>query len=170
MKFLILAILAASCFGLYPVRADEAVYDFEKIDTTDGRRFTGIEVLDADEHGLMFRHSKGIAKLDYRQLPTNLRMLYQPLGEVGEAVREELDIPDAPAWEGKSATDAAASLELAAPEWFLTITFIHRAPVCGTMATPCWSCLHHPWFEHALVHPAFREWAVRDFLHFNELW
>jgi len=51
----------------------------EQIQTRHGALYREVEILDADRHGLLFRHARGIAKLPFDELSENLRLLYKPV-------------------------------------------------------------------------------------------
>jgi len=51
----------------------------EQIQTRHGALYREVEVLDADRHGLLFRHARGIAKLPFDELSDHLRLLYKPV-------------------------------------------------------------------------------------------
>lgn len=165
MKFLNLAIFLGIGFSGF---AFGGGFDLEKISTVEGREYREILIVDSDEHGLLFRHQRGIAKLPFASLPTNLRMLYEVTAPV-ETIDEE------------EATDS----EEAAPNGAISpMVFTVRTRVypqqnsnscdpyqlgygCGPFLWPS----HWPRFgtAHHLVNPYCRELAVRDFLYTSGL-
>ncbi len=64
------------------VFSPEDDFDMDSIKAFDGRVYENILILSGDEHGLMFRHSRGIAKIPFRQLSRNYRMLCEPVADV----------------------------------------------------------------------------------------
>lgn len=82
MKFLKFAIFfLCICFPFALSASNDVTFDLERISTENGKVYRDILILDSDRHGLLFRHSKGIAKIDFSRLSMNLRMLYEPVGE-----------------------------------------------------------------------------------------
>lgn len=79
LKFVILSICSfSSCW----VEANDVTFDLDRITTENGRIYQNILILDSDQYGLLFRHAKGIAKINFEQLSMNLRMLYEPVEEM----------------------------------------------------------------------------------------
>jgi hypothetical protein len=142
----------------FPVRGGD--YDLERIVTTQGSEYWDVLILGADEHGLMFRHRAGIAKLPFSVLSQNLRMLYEtdssPVGDLGET---DPHTESAGADEGKGT--------VAPVPWVVTVrnrvTFptavIPHHPACGVPFA--WSDRR---FAHALASPLYREIALSRFL------
>lgn len=170
MKILIVAIFLALSFSGF---AQDGDFDLEKISTVEGREYRDILIVDSDEHGLLFRHRQGIAKLPFASLPTNLRMLYEVAAPV-ETVEEGEKVEETESEDSEKAKSAAN---------FYPLTFTVRtrtypkSPVdscgpgpgsgCGPFLWPS----HWPRFRpaHHLVNPYCRELAVRDFLYTSGL-
>ncbi|MEM7601289.1 MAG: hypothetical protein AAF357_07710 [Verrucomicrobiota bacterium] len=81
MKVLKFAVLLLVGFSSILTIASDVTFDLDRIKTEHGRVYHDILILDSDRHGLLFRHRKGIAKIEFSQLSMNLRMLYEPVGE-----------------------------------------------------------------------------------------
>lgn len=148
---------------LFPFAA-KGQYDLERVRTLDGRQYEEIQILDADAHGITFRHHEGITKVPYHRLSVNLRMLYEPVAEVAEAGEqsEEEPEPDAVDFFSPEFVEVTASNRVTISLHWL------RAGRIG-MPAPCmapWPS-HWPRYQsaHALAYPAWRELAVRDFLY-----
>jgi hypothetical protein len=164
-------LLVASLSSLPAWAVDEAnrVIDLEEIKTLTGTRYEAIEVLGADEYGLMFRHRRGIAKVNFGELSTGLRMLYEGGDLVGMA-------PAASTEPGQAAEDATSEVTIA--EVFVPIlTFrlqLHRGWK-ESFSSPCAGspCASFPWRSHwpryqtahALTRPDCRALVLRDFLY-----
>jgi len=180
MKFLKFAIVPCLACWLLASASGEGGYDLEKISTNDGRVYRDILVVEADRHGLMFRHRDGIAKVDYEFLSRNLRMLYEPVSEVeekGEGGSADSDSPDG---EGDGEGDGRAGEAGIAEEagsWTVTlrsrtIVAVPRAAGWRSGCRPCGAGAvtwrrHWPRYHpaHALAGPICREAVVRDFLY-----
>ena len=96
-KFIKIAIAAIFLFtvGALPLRADDGVaasagIELEMVKTLSGKVFRGVELITADENGLLFRHSKGTAKVDFTDLNYNLREMFEP-EPLAEAKQSESD-------------------------------------------------------------------------------
>lgn len=185
MNFLKCATLAGTFAIALPALADEAVYDLEKIELVSGRTYHGILILGADEHGLTFRHGRGAAKVPFAELSPNLRMLYEPVSEVPQGGGEsdtEYE-PEGPPREDagvRAEGDALAEWKEAGSVEVLArsrVTFTY--PIAHVRRLGRYACdpallpgFRAPWKPHwgrypralSLANPAFREWAVRDFL------
>lgn len=78
-------IIKCAVFGLLAVGlsiVDCEAFDFESLTTTMGHRYHEIEILSADEDGLLFRHRDGIAKENFSRLSAGVREMYQPVADV----------------------------------------------------------------------------------------
>ncbi len=82
MNFLKVTIYCSLALIALPLSAQDGGYDHESLTTKTGQVYHDISVLDADAHGLMFRHRNGIAKISFVSLPDSYRMLY----ETGESL------------------------------------------------------------------------------------
>lgn len=148
--------------------SSEELFDLDSIRSLDGRVYHDILILDGDEHGLMFRHRKGIAKIPFRQLSMNLRMLYEPVGEVEKGSEVDSTEDNEPAQSGKKTAEAMTPLEaravasLSGPEWWIRGAFT-QIPRSRVAPWPQHWPRYHP--AHALAYPHYRELAVRDFLY-----
>lgn len=60
-------------------------FDLQKLTTKSGKVYYQIEIIDADKHGLLFRHSKGIAKESFPFLSNSVRDMFEPVGDVPQA-------------------------------------------------------------------------------------
>jgi hypothetical protein len=171
MNFLALVIPAA-LLGMAALAVGSEPYDLERIRTVEGKEYRGILILEADRHGLSFRHDRGIAKLPFTSLSENLRMLYEVIDEApGGADPGETAAPAMPAV--KTPPDvclpspvllsARSRAILPAPVLYLGggYTAADRHP------WPAWWSRYDP--VHELTNPYFRELAVRDFLYSSGL-
>lgn len=160
MKFLTFAIILP-LFAMIPNGfSQDGDFDLDSIKTVDGKRYLEIWILDADDHGMTFRHRDGIAKLPFHQLSMNLRMLYEPVAEVADAegeVEEELFV-----FSEDASIQATASTRLTAPIYWLRGAYT-QMPQPQMAPWPSHWPRYHP--AHALAYPAYRELAVRDFLY-----
>lgn len=86
-----LLVASVSSLPAWAVDEPNRVIDLEEIKTLTGKRYVAIEVLEADEYGLMFRHRRGIAKVNFSKLSTGLRMLYEGGDLVGVAPAESTE-------------------------------------------------------------------------------
>lgn len=138
------------------------------MNTENGRVYRDILILDSDRHGLLFRHEKGIAKFNYDQLSMNLRMLYEPVGEIAE----ESTVPEA---------EESPPGGLAFPDKDLSFTLTVRSRIVspwlpwqgdpGFCRSRCSEC-RRAWPQHGsryhralrLAIPECRAFAVDDFL------
>lgn len=151
-----ISIIGVSCL------ADEEVFDFERLKTTYGRTYQKIFVLSADTHGLMFRHDKGIAKVSFKELSMNLRMLYEPVESVPEA---KTKLKNADATAGKQIATAAAPVYLTyliQPVYQITQSMPNYCRAPAQYWPNHWP-RYHP--AHAYAHAPSRELVVRDFLY-----
>jgi len=171
MNFLTVVVYAA-LLGMAALAVGSEAYDLERIRTVEGREYRGILILEADRHGLSFRHDRGIAKLPFTSLPENLRMLYEVIDE---------GPTDAEPGEGTS----PASPEMTSPPDICLpspVVLLARSRVVvpspalylgGGYTTadrqhwPAWWPRYDP--VHELTNPYFRELAVRDFLYSSGL-
>ncbi|MAS94089.1 MAG: hypothetical protein CMO55_12910 [Verrucomicrobiales bacterium] len=152
MKFLKCAIFI--CLGIFLGNAQGFDGDLEKIETVNGRLYEKIFILSGDETGLTFRHEAGIAKVDYSELPMNLRMLFEPA--------EKVDAPEA---DPQEETEFIPLLDFALQFRYSPVyrPKLIPAPVCRDVV---WRS-HWPRYNpaHRLVDPFCRELALRDFLY-----
>ncbi len=141
-------------------------FELESLTTVRGKEYRDIEILDADRHGLLFRHRDGIAKESFAFLSQAIGDMFRPVEALqGEAVEPA-------AGEGEEAT--AGEIDAA---WQLTWTvrqrvFFPAQPPCGNPR----ECRLHPhpgnwpsWWHrfrcaNYLTNPLCRELALRDFL------
>ncbi|MEX2577607.1 MAG: hypothetical protein WD342_01005 [Verrucomicrobiales bacterium] len=154
MKFLNFAIPLWFGLGVFAAQGDDGIHDFEKLSTTEGTVYREILVVDADGHGLLFRHRDGIAKLPFASLPTNLRMLYETVEPVEE-------VPEEAASEGAGDFSLVFTVRTRVyPQAFAA------SPWAGGCAPVPWKS-HWPRYHpvHSLVNPYCRELATRDFLY-----
>ena len=162
MKVLKFAILLLGCCSSCWLVASDVTFDLDRIKTENGRTYRDILILDSDQHGLLFRHAKGIAQLDYAQLSMNLRMLYEPVEEgpveaqadpsEGDSLLSELGVI------GKT-----ADLTLTARNR-VTVPFPSYTQHCAAYrrAWPMHWPRYHPVLPLAI--PACRSAAIDDFL------
>ena len=167
MNFLTFGIFGGFLFVSSPALASET-YDLEKIRTIEGRLYRDILILDADQHGLSFRHESGIAKVLFTSLSPNLRMLYEVVEELPAASEESVETA-APA--EKATPGLVQSLpsplllttwsrvRLPAPAAYLGGGYPFQDDRCW----PTWWPRYDP--VHRLANPYYREVAVRDFLY-----
>lgn len=149
--------------------AAEESFDLESIRTLDGQVYEEILILSGDESGLMFRHRRGIAKIPFRQLSMNLRMLYEPVADVA-AGTSDVAVDEATSNE----EEESVAVELLVPAVVQTSTRVEVSMewLRGALAQmprrqmapwpSHWSSFHP---AHALAYPEYRELAVRDFLY-----
>lgn len=164
MKFLTFAIIL-SLFAMVPCGfSQDGDFDLDSIKTLDGKRYFVILILDADEYGMTFRHRDGIAKLPFRLLSMNLRMLYEPVADVEEASNgEEVDEEEEIIVLNEDASiQVRASSRVTAPVYWLRGAY-SQMPRPQMAPWPSHWPRYHP--AHALAYPAYRELAVRDFLY-----
>ncbi|MDF1860098.1 MAG: hypothetical protein P1U87_07775 [Verrucomicrobiales bacterium] len=159
MKFLTFAIIFPLAAMIPSGFSQDGDFDLESIKTVDGKRYHEIWILDADDYGMTFRHREGIAKLPFRQLSTNLRMLYEPVAEVEEEVEEEVELF---VFNEDASIQATASTRVTAPIYWLRGAYT-QMPQPQMAPWPSHWSRYHP--VHALAYPAYRELAVRDFLY-----
>lgn len=154
MNILKFAIFLSVGIGL--AHAEEFDGDLEKIETVHGKRYEKIYIVGGDGTGLTFRHKDGIAKVDFSELPMNLRMLYEPV-DAGE--EEKIDT-------------AGVKEEHFVP--LLDFSLRYRPPaVHSAQVLPLGCCSGVPWKPywprfhpaHQLVDPLCREAVLRDFLY-----
>lgn len=178
MKFLIPVVILPLLVGGTRGLSDESVFDFERIALEGGRVYREVLVIEGDRHGLLFRHRDGIAKVPYSELSTNLRMLYEPVGDLPSAEdAEEEEIggfeeagkgDDAGGDSGAYVITAQARNRVSVP-----LSWIGSGPVVP-WALPLGYLPEYraPWRAHwgpyplalSLANPRYRELAVRDFL------
>ncbi|MEM9018344.1 MAG: hypothetical protein AAGC68_15120 [Verrucomicrobiota bacterium] len=142
-------------------------FDLERLKTTTGRQFQEILILDSDEHGLLFRHADGIAKLSYAELSENIRMMFEPVAVGEEKGSEPVD---------ELAEDAVIELPIplslvVSSRTYFPIQAVNRG--CGGgipyLEDPClgahWPS-HWPRFlvERSLAHPVCRARSLDQFL------
>lgn len=153
----------------WAVEEANRVIDLEEIKTLTGTRYEAIEVLGADEYGLMFRHRRGIAKVNFSELSTGLRMLYEGGDLVGVAPAESTEAVQP----GGDVTSEPTTTEIFVPvlSFRLQIQRGWHEPSprpCG--GSPCASFpwrSHWPRYHsaHALTRPDCRALVLRDFLY-----
>lgn len=191
MRFLnFAALLMAGMLAATGLAADEGGFDFESLEVASGSVYREVLILDADEHGLMFRHRGGIAKLPFSQFSENLRMLYEPVAAVPELAdaapdeesRGEDGVPVGQARDRESG-ETSPAFDSAWPE-SISLTARARVEVSpGTIWTggfrgdpraglATWPRYRAPWRPAwgryprslSLANPFYRELVVRDFL------
>ncbi len=62
--------------GFFASASDDSAaagLSLDSIRTISGKTYHQVELVNADAHGLLFRHSKGTAKVDFTDLNANLR-------------------------------------------------------------------------------------------------
>jgi len=89
----------------------------QQIQTRHGTLYSEVEILDADRHGLLFRHARGIAKLPFDELSENLRLRYKPVegtpeasavdGSAGGADKSPVSSPPGDGFPGEPGTPSA---------------------------------------------------------------
>jgi hypothetical protein len=171
MNFLTFGIFGGFLFASSPVLASET-YDLEKIRTVEGREYRGIVILEADRHGLSFRHDSGIAKLPFASLSENLRMLFEAVDDIPAADDTAAD-PSAVAEE----EPVRGEVTLPAPVILIAACRVRIPPPvvplgggythADRIRWPVWWSRYDP--AHELANPYFRELAVRDFLYSSGL-
>ncbi|MGY8643015.1 MAG: hypothetical protein ACKVJU_18205 [Verrucomicrobiales bacterium] len=84
-KFIKIATAAIILFAFtaVPLQADDSLaaaagIELSTLETISGNVFRDVELITADENGLLFRHSKGTAKVDFTDLNYNLREMFEP--------------------------------------------------------------------------------------------
>lgn len=169
MNFLKLATVVFILGFLQFGNSQEADFDLEKIVTTSGKIYREIIILGSDDYGLTFRHRGGIAKERFSSLSTNLRMLYEVVGDPVEA-----KIADLPA---KTEGEPVPSSPALPPIVFTVrtrVNIVHPALQLGggygspdASQWPSWWARYYP--VHHLTNPYQRELAVRDFLYSSGL-
>ena len=88
MSLLILSV----ALTISPVWADGDDAPLTTLTTVNGQRFEGVEVLKHDPDGLMFRHSRGMAKVPFADLPEAVQKRFNYKPEAAAAfVKEHLD-------------------------------------------------------------------------------
>ena len=166
------AIFGALVMGLYVVDCEG--FDFKSLTTTMGRQYHEIEILGADEDGLLFRHRDGIAKESFSLLSAGVREMYQPIADVPSPTSETTTETGK---ESFQPGDRAPELEgVALEELVLTVWVRHTFPSCPP------TCQLHPnprtwpvhWHRfhpaHYLTNPVCRARVVENFLRFNGLY
>lgn len=139
-------------------------FDFESLTTTADRHYQEVFVLESDQHGLTFRHRYGIAKVPFGELSMNLRMLYEPVGEVGDPGAPDLDAESTEVFlEEPDYAIATVRTTITAPLWWWQGALTQMPRPCPPVVWPSHWPRYHP--AHALAVPAYRELAVRDFLY-----
>ena len=165
MKILNVAICSLLLFSIQSSRSED--YDWNRLTTTTGKVYNKIQLLDADKHGLLFRHSRGIAKENFTVLSYAIRDNFQVAEEVPEKV-------DEPAAGGQAANVGAEDL-------VLTLTIRQRITTPQPYLNPCYrAAYHHPYHPnpvtwprhwqrfhnaHYLTNPHYRALATRNFLY-----
>lgn len=172
MNFLKLAVILLLVLQFPQARAEEESYDLERIKLTTGKVYHGIQILEGDQHGLLFRHKAGIAKVPFSLLSMNLRMLYEPVADVPDGTAS----PEVEG-EGKDIEEPASSP--LASGWLIQAR-VYQKPHWYSASSPhgCYPSLGYladyrvPWKSHwgpyplplSLANPRYRALAVRDFL------
>ena len=177
--------------GLMLGRADDSgAYDLDQIVSRYGRTYHDIFVVNSDEHGLLFRHRDGIAKLSFSELSDNLRELFQPVVEMDDSVEDEEAIADEPQESGGLVAPTASTPTRRNSDFQIDIvqrnrvylnparqqSGYHPAPYhyqpyhpygnCGAQPPVYWPN-HWPRYRraHALVNPYHRAAVLQDFLY-----
>ncbi len=94
-KFIKIATCAALLSIIIPLTAQAGGADgsagvtLKSITTLSGKTFRNVEVITADAHGLLFRHTKGTAKIDFSDLSFNIREMFQTTGPVVEVAKTD---------------------------------------------------------------------------------
>ena len=145
-------------------------YDHESLTTEQGRVYHEIFVIEADAHGLTFRHRDGVAKLGFESLSPAYRMLYETMEDLPatEPVREEEDGigPDGgdPGAPGAFAGDWLDFVEDEPILLHVGSRIAIRRPLPCQPVVPWYSWWPRQYGQHPLAHPLGRERAVREFL------
>ena len=173
MKILSLALAGLLIGSVCSVSA----VDLDKLTTSYGKTYRNVEILDADQYGLMFRHRDGIAKESFGFLSKNIQATFAPAVEP----------PNKKGGKGKKAQQAAP----VGQPWEITLTWRMRQPIvqqCPLHSLPAYP-YHHPayfhpyhpnpwtwpshWHRfhpaHYLTNPHYRALATRNFLHHTGL-
>lgn len=142
---------------------DDLSYDLDKIVTLRGKTFQDILILNADQHGLLFRHRRGIAKLRFSELSAALRGMYETLDNDFGSLEEPLE--SGSLIQGKAESEVQIDL--------ITRNRIYLRPVQYRAYTPIplawqqhWPRYHSP---HNLVNPYYKAAVLEDFLYTAEL-
>ena len=173
MKFLKVAVIFIVWGGASLSSGNEESFDLERIKVQSGKVYRNILILEGDAHGLTFRHEDGIAKVPYDSLSMNLRMLYQPVGDLPEGEAGNESAPDI-AVEMRGKGDSIESI----PVVIQLRTYSrgrqeglghHSSSVPSLGYMPGYRA---PWKSHwgryplalSLANPRYRALAVQDFL------
>ncbi|MDF1753704.1 MAG: hypothetical protein P1U89_13070 [Verrucomicrobiales bacterium] len=162
MKILSFAFTCVLVSGFFA--GNSQAYDLAKMTTKTGKVYREVRIIDADKHGLLFRHAGGIAKESFPFLSNNIRDMFEPVGEIPAA--------DAPKVAEKGDAKAqAVKNQVYIPD--VTLTLLIRQPVAKQ---PNWYCQMHPnplnwpshWHRfhsaHYLTNPICRAAVTRQFL------
>lgn len=141
-----------------PLWADEPEFedDFNRIqslETTNGRVFSSVEILKVDANGLIFRHSRGLAKVVFADLSPAIRERFGYDPAAAEDFVESRKPEPKPAAEPKK------------PRRILII-FRPRPQIvpCSPIPVPLLSCQQLP-YPHSLAQYPNRRLAELDFLY-----
>jgi hypothetical protein len=148
---------------------ENRVIDLEEIKTLTGKRYEAIEILGADAYGLMFRHREGIAKVNFSELSTGLRMLYEGGDLVGVAKADSTEPVQAVGV--VNATQDSPGVFVPILNFRLQIQ--RGGGAASGCAVGCSPCAGFPWRSywpryqtaHALVRPDCRALVLKDFLY-----
>jgi len=178
-KSLFVFVLFAGGLPGAPGLPDLAAFDFKEIQTRSGTLYREIEILSSDEHGLLFRHASGIAKLPFSELPAPLDTDYgnDAAAQADAAAIAEDELAGLPG-EGfpgahgtpaqKGAEGEAAVGHSAFPAFHLTARSRVEIPLASPWSHACAPCAHWcqtPWLGAPAPWPS--HWPRRPLPHFT---
>lgn len=174
MRLLTFASVLGLCGSLLVPGMRAAEYDLPSITTLYGREYQEVFILGSDEHGLMFRHRNGVAKLSFSELSQNFRDMFQPVSEVEQVGVEPGEEGDSDSAEEVKETDAESGATAKSKTYDLLVatrTTIHRYPVVVVHRPVLQWRSGWPRFQqaHLLADPVVRELALREFLYTSGL-
>ncbi|NNE92186.1 MAG: hypothetical protein HKN23_11110 [Verrucomicrobiales bacterium] len=149
----------------------------ESITTISGKTYYDVELITADDRGLLFRHRNGASKVDFEDLSYNLREMFEveprvPEMEAGAAAAADPDNGKGDDPENQGDVDEADFTDLiitTRSRIILRPNYGH--PAHGYHCNPC-AAANVPWYSHwpryqygiALARADCRRLAVHDFL------
>lgn len=137
--------------------ADDPGEDFGQIGqltTANGDRFTKVEIIQVDPNGLIFRHSRGMAKIVFEDLSPALRERfgYNP-ESAAEFTKPPEPKPKPVVRAGRRNVRTIVVLQPPRP-----------APICQPISIPvCWG--NFPRYPHSLAFAPYRSPVELDFLY-----
>lgn len=175
-------IIECAAFGLLAVGMsvlDCEAFDFGSLTTTRGHQYHEIEILSADEDGLLFRHRDGIAKESFSRLSAGVREMYQPIADVPVPSSETTTDTGKETFQHEepiSGLEKVALEDLVLTVW-VRYTFPTSPPnretaKCHLHPNPqTWPSHWHRFHPaHYLTNPVCRARAVKNFLRYNGLY